>query len=135
MAHSYGIKVTQDDINEGVRDSSAHCIVATAIGRQIPDATHISVDVQDIRFTIGEERLIFSTPRPVAAYVLAFDAGDFDQIRPITVLLRDGRVIERRPRTATRLIAKGESKPRPKTAPSRTRAFGLRTFKVNQVSA
>src|SRR5579863_7280298 len=114
MAHSYGIRVTQDDINEGVRDSSAHCIVATAIGRQIPDATRISVDVQDIRFTVGEERMVFSTPRSVAAYVIAFDKGDFDQIKPITVLLRDGRVIERRPRTATRLIVKGESQPRPK---------------------
>lgn len=135
MSHSYGIKVTQDDINEGVRDQSAHCIVATAIGRQIPDATRISVDVQDIRFTIGEERLVFPTPRSVAAYVIAFDAGDFDQIKPITVVLRDGRVMERKPRTATRLIAKGESKPRPKFAPTRTRAYGLRTFRVNQVGA
>jgi len=135
MAHSYGIRVTQDDINEGVRDSSAHCIVATAIGRQIPDATRISVDVQDIRFTVGEERMVFSTPRSVAAYVIAFDKGDFDQIKPITVLLRDGRVIERRPRTATRLIVKGESQPRPKMAPSRTRAYGQRVFRVNQVSA
>jgi hypothetical protein len=133
--HSYRIQTTQDDINEGVRDSSAHCIVATALGRQIVEATRISVDAQTIRFSIGEERLVYLTPRPVAAYVIAFDAGDFDKIKPITVTLSDPMVIRRKPRTASRLIVKGGGTPTAPSAPSRTRAYGQRVFRVNQVSA
>jgi len=136
MNRRYSVTVTQDDINEGVRDSSAHCIVSTAIGRAIPDATRIITDVQSIRFTIGNERLIYMTPREVGRYVLAFDDGNFAAIKPMKLELANPVVTEAgRRNTATRLIVKGTSKPREKnTVPTRTRAWGIRTFEVNRAS-
>lgn len=136
MTRRYSITVTQDDINEGVRDQSAHCIVSTAIGRQIPEATRISTDAQTIRFTIGKERLIYMTPHAVAQYVIKFDAGDFKGIKPMKLELADPVISEAGGRKgATRLIVKGTSRPKLKNAaPTRTRAWGLRTFEVNRVN-
>lgn len=134
--HRYTFSTTQADIDQGVRDSSAHCIVATALGRQIPEATRISVDAQTIRFSVGDERLVYLTPPTVGAYVIAFDAGDFDRIVPLKVALADPMVTRRKPKTASRLIVKGGStSPEVRSAPSRTRAYGQRVFRVNQVGA
>lgn len=138
MAERFPIHVTQHDINLGVRDQSAHCIVATAIGRQIEDATRISVDAQTTRFTVGGRRLIFLTPPKVGDYVIAFDAGDFDRIKPIEFVLDNPLVAKPAAKRAPRLIVKGESpanEPSPvpsPSAPTRTRVFGRRAFRVNQ---
>jgi hypothetical protein len=130
---TFKIQVTQDDINLGVRGQSAHCIVATAIGRQIQNATRIQVDAQAIRFTIGDDRLIYLTPQNVGEYVIAFDEGVFDHIKPMTVTLSTPLVAKRRPHTASRLIVKGEgSRDDAPKAPTRTRSFGQRLFHVNR---
>jgi hypothetical protein len=139
----FKIEVTQQDINLGVRDQSAHCIVATAIGRQIEAATRISVDAQTVRFTLDARRLIFLTPPKVGDYVIAFDAGAFDAIKPIAFELSNPLVAKPAQPRAPRLIVKGEqpvelsdgdakrSLPSP-SAPTRTRVFGRRAFRVNQ---
>jgi len=130
------VSVTQDDINEGVRDQSAHCIVATAIGRSIPEALRISVDVQTIRFTIGKERLIYMTPREVGRYILAFDAGNFAAIKPMKIEIADPQVAEPKRKSASRLIVKGgnEKSKQQNTVPTRTRSWGIRTFEINRVT-
>lgn len=134
MANNYTIKVDDYDIAAGVRDSSAHCIVATAIGRHIPEATRISVDAQRVAFSIGAYRFTYLTPRPVGEYVIAFDAGDFKRIRPLTVDLKNPQITERQPARASRLIVKGEGQRtlNVKREPTRSRAFGQRLFRVNQ---
>src|SRR5258708_3609204 len=103
--HRYQIKVTQQDIDAGVRNSSAHCIVATALGFQLPEATRISIDAQTIRFSVGRERFTFLTPLAVQQYVIAFDAGDFKALKPMEFVL-DNPMIQTRAALlrATRLI-------------------------------
>lgn len=131
---NYEILVTRQDIDLGVRDQSAHCIVATAIGRQIPEATRISVDAQSVRFTIGRKRLVFLTPPKVGEYVIAFDAGDFERIQPMGFKLSNPLVAATSRPRASRLIVKGEHAAEAGAShpPSRTRAFGQRAFRVNR---
>lgn len=132
--HRYRIKVTQQDIDAGVRNSSAHCIFSTALGMQVPEATYISTDAQTIRFSLGKERLTFLTPPALQQYVIAFDAGDFEAIKPMDVVLANPMVqIRDKTNRASRLIVKSDQKPRGNLGPpSRTRAFGQRAFRVNQ---
>jgi hypothetical protein len=84
------IQVSQEDIDRGIREDSARCVVARAIARTIPDATRIEVDTQAIRFTSGGKRLIYLTPWTAQNYVVAFDAGD--EIKPFE--FRIGNPIE-----------------------------------------
>lgn len=131
MKTDYTIHVSQRDINEGVREQSAHCIVATAIGRQIPEATHISVAVPDIRFSVGDKRLIYDTPQAVRDYIVAFDAGVFGGLKPLTLTLTHPLVTRRSLAKAPRLVVRGQATVGQKV-PSRTRAFGQRVFQVNK---
>lgn len=127
------ITVTQADIDEGVRQDDCDCIVATAIGRQIPGSTFIRVTAQEIRFSIGKQRFIYLTPREVATYVIAFDAGAYSDIKPMKFGLIDPLVVERAPRGPRRLTVKAAaSSPR---RPSATREWGQRVFRVNQKAA
>jgi hypothetical protein len=81
------IEVTQDDIDRAHVKDSYRCVIATALARQIPEASRIEVDVQTIRFTRDGERLIYLTPYTAAGYVVAFDAGD--EIEPFSFTLRN----------------------------------------------
>jgi hypothetical protein len=81
------VEVTQGDIDRAHVNDSYRCVIATALARQIPDATRIEVDLQTIRFTRGDERLIYLTPYAAAGYVVAFDAGD--EIEPFSFTLRN----------------------------------------------
>lgn len=136
-AHRYQIKVTQADIDAGVRNSTAHCIVGTALGMQVPEATYISIDSQTVRFSLKDERLNFLTPPAVREYVIAFDAGDFAKLKPIDFVLAEPMITARSvERTAGRLIVKsGKQLRKSATVPSRSRAFGQRVFRVNQKNA
>jgi hypothetical protein len=70
------IEVTQADIDKAIRKNSARCVVATAVARSIPGASHVDVDLQTVRFTVDGERRIYLTPPGAAGYVVGFDAGD-----------------------------------------------------------
>ena|SRR5215831_3564918 len=87
VKHSYRtISITDKDIEKAHRNNSYKCVVAQAIARTIPDAHHIEVDTQTIRFTDRHERKAYLTPYAVQGYVVAFDAGD--HIEPFSFQLR-----------------------------------------------
>jgi len=87
------IEVTQDDIDRAHVNNSYRCVIATALARQIPDASRIEVDLQTIRFTRGDERLVYLTPYTAAGYVVAYDAGD--EIEPFNFTLRNPTKVRR----------------------------------------
>jgi hypothetical protein len=97
MPARHTVNVTQEDIDAALRNNSSRCIVATAIAREYPKASRISVDVHAIKFTVGDRRYTHLCPPPVADYIVAFDAGD--DIHPFRFYLRDDqRLVVRRQR-------------------------------------
>lgn len=94
MASQTHIQVTQSDIDGALKKDSSRCVVATAIARAFPNASHIAVDVQSIRFTVEGERRVYLTPYAVAGYVVAFDAGD--EIHPFSFRLREDQRVKAR---------------------------------------
>lgn len=103
MAATTLVEVTQQDIDKALANDSSKCVVATAIARTFPKATHISVDVHAVKFTNGERRYTYLCPYPVAEYIVAFDAGD--ELHPFKFRLRDDQrmVVQRRKKTSTKL--------------------------------
>lgn len=93
------IQVTEADITKAESNNSMRCVVAQAIARTIPDASRISVDVQTVRWSAGNERFVFLTPYSVQGYVVAFDAGD--KIEPFTFNLDNRKRIDVRKQTKT----------------------------------
>lgn len=110
------IDVTQADIDRARVKDSSRCVVATAIGRSIPAASRISVDVQTIRFTIAGERFVYLTPPAVTGYVIAFDAGD--KIHPFRFRLRRDQELRVRAKTKT-AAGKADDKTRRATRKAR----------------
>ena len=57
------IIVTSEDINEGYKNSSSRCPIALAVRKEYPNgygaATREYIRLNDIRYTIPEEALIF----------------------------------------------------------------------------
>lgn len=97
MTNSKKIDVTQETIDKALRGNSSRCVVADAIHQAMPQASRISVDLRTIAVTIGDKRYHYITPERVAAYIVAFDAGD--TIHPFTFRLRDdSRIVRRRQR-------------------------------------
>lgn len=92
------VEVTEKDIERAVTKDSYTCVVAQAIMRTIPTASHIDVDIQTIRFTNEGIRWQYLTPYAVQGYIVAFDAGD--AIQPFSFQLREPRQIRRRTATA-----------------------------------
>jgi hypothetical protein len=70
------INVTQRDIDRALRKNSSKCVVATAIAGSVEGARRVSIDMQTVRFTVGDERFVYLTPPAAAGYVVAFDAGE-----------------------------------------------------------
>jgi Fe-S-cluster formation regulator IscX/YfhJ len=62
------IQVSGDDILWAEKESSSHCMIADAIKRQLPNARHVAVDLQTIRFT-------YLTPTLAQMALLDFDDG------------------------------------------------------------
>ena len=79
------VYVTQEDIDKARRNHSSRCVVATAIKRAVPAANHVKVDMQTIRWTTPNERVVYVTPGSVMDYIINFDAGD--EIKPFTFRL------------------------------------------------
>jgi hypothetical protein len=129
------VEVTQQDIDRGRPRDSGRCVVATALARSLPEAHHFLVDVAAIRFTLNEERWHYIPPTVVAAYVVAFDAGDV--LEPMTFELRDAlvRPIVRRPGVGGRPpgsnVASKERTP-PLFGGGRKRDYGSRSLRINQ---
>lgn len=137
------LNVTQEIIDEAVQANSSHCVYAEAIKAAVPGAKRIAVDIQTMRFTLGDERLIYLTPRTAQEDIVNFDQGE--KPPPRSLELRNGHVIPKgsgpgkdRQRKAT-LVAgehkgsRGDSPPvpfggksPPRAALGQRREFGLR---------
>jgi hypothetical protein len=91
------VEITETDIEKAKQNDSYKCVVAQAIARTFPDAHHIEVDTQTIRFTEG--------------YVVAFDAGE--AIEPFTFQLRQPVPVRQKRRTkAGRLASRAGNRAR-----------------------
>jgi hypothetical protein len=82
------IPVEQQDIDRALERESSHCAVAMAIARVIPDARHIAVDVQTIRFTRKGLRYTFLTPHLARDCIVNFDQGCRAALVPFTLRMR-----------------------------------------------
>lgn len=83
------IQVTQEDIENSIKRNSSHCMIAEAIKRCIPNARHVSVDLQTIRFSdygMGQ-RAFYLTPRSVQKAIIDFDQGS-EGLEPLKFTLR-----------------------------------------------
>jgi hypothetical protein len=63
-------------------------MTALAIQKAIPDARHICVDLQTIRWTRKGLRYVFLTPHVAQDNIIRFDQGQRDQIQPFTLRMR-----------------------------------------------
>jgi hypothetical protein len=149
-AGRYKINVTQENIDDAIKNNSYHCAVATAIKEQVPDAALVQVDIQTIRLSLPSDRkrLVYITPPAVQQYIVDFDAGD--KVEPITFTLyrpaweqpmsvhHNGKTIEDEPMEAivmsegTKVVARVKT---PKRIPSigarSIRTYGMRRMRVN----
>lgn len=69
------IPITQEIINNAVVRDSSHCVVADAIRAAIPEAKRVTVDLQTIRFTVNDERVVYLTPAAQQTMLVRFDQG------------------------------------------------------------
>ena len=71
------IEVGQEQIDNSLKRSSSHCMIAEAIKATIPSAKYVSVDLQTIRYTDREKgiRLTYLTPRSCQVNLVKFDQG------------------------------------------------------------
>jgi hypothetical protein len=153
--------ITQTIIDTAVRHSSGHCMVADAIRANVPGASHISVDLQTIRWSEKARglRYTYLTPRIAQDALVKFDRGL--QPKPFELSLRGAQVttmhpgskgktgkkkqkpahkLGRRKLSATRAdLRDGKvpeiigGKPPPRPHPSRRREFGLRAYTLADI--
>lgn len=114
----FNFDVTRADIDKAHVGDSYRCVVAQSIARAMPDAHHIDVDLQTIRWSDEDGRHVFLTPYEVAGYVVAFDAGE--DLHPFRFHLRDAvPAAQRRAKTEA---AKRTKRAQTKVHRERTRA-------------
>ena len=65
---------------------------ALAIQKAIPDARHICVDLQTIRWTRKGLRYVFLTPHVAQDNIIAFDQGERAAIKPFTLRTRPAHI-------------------------------------------
>ena len=100
------IEVTDKELEEAAPGSEFYCAVATAIGRLVPEANRIEVNVHTIRFTLprkGSEtysRFVYRSPPEVAEYVRLFDEGA--KLKPMSFTLDKPQIAERTPAPSNR---------------------------------
>lgn len=141
------INVTEDIIATACRKDSSKCMIADSIKASMQGVTHVSVDLQTIRWTDGERglRYVYLTPRPAQIALIDFDEGT--NPAPFEFRLRGGavyrsRIDQKRPPHKVRdrvgkkakLVKRGNSTVVPDIVGGRTppvasahlRTFGLR---------
>jgi hypothetical protein len=84
---SYKIAVTADDILAATRSDSTSCAIATALRREIPGLTSVSVDIQRIVLRFSDSEVQFLTGRAAQIYIVTYDAGG--DLEPFVLNLRD----------------------------------------------
>lgn len=99
------LPIKEEHIEGGLRGVSSHCIGVQAIRAALPGARYIDVNIQLIRYSIGESRYTFATPPSLQALIINWDAG----FKPEPTTVRIGpplhktaaKPAERGPRTVT----------------------------------
>jgi hypothetical protein len=110
-----GIAVRQQHLDAALRANSSHCAIAMAIKDAVPDAKHIAVDLQTIRWTNPKRgvRYCFLTPAVAQhSVIIPFDQGE--TCKPVTFRMKPAFVV--------RMGAKRRHTP----DPERLRGTGLR---------
>jgi hypothetical protein len=100
------ISVEQTHLDEALRANSSHCAIAAAIKEQVPDARHIAVDLQTIRWSNPKRgvRYVFLTPHVAQTdVIIPFDQGL--ECKPVSFKMR--------PAFITRIGAKRNHTPEP----------------------
>lgn len=70
------IKVDEECIAEGVRESAHSCAVALAIKQQVPGVNEHSVSVCDfLKFSVGNDKYSIHLPKDVRIFIEDFDFG------------------------------------------------------------
>jgi len=140
------IDVTKDIIEKSKTANSSHCMVADAIRAAIPYATHVSVDIQSLRFSDLRTgwRYIALTPRRVQAHILDFDIGKTPpafqfEFKPVQVVRMRTSTTPIGPKTMTKghngeigVVVGGHTPPLPKRVGGghgTRREFGIRAFR------
>lgn len=90
------VTVTQSDIDTGIKTSGSHCMIADAIKRNVPNASHVIVDAQTIRWTNQKKglRYVYLTPLKAIVPLLRFDVGR--PVQPFQFGLKKGQVLSSR---------------------------------------
>jgi hypothetical protein len=88
------IAVTQQHFDRPMERNSSHCMTAMAIAAAIPDAGHICVDLQTIRWTRRGLRYVCLTPRVCQDRIIQFDQGEREKIVPFTRRMRPAQLIK-----------------------------------------
>jgi hypothetical protein len=88
--HKVVVNVTDEVIAKSVPRDSGHCMVADAVKLAYPNAQHISVDIQTIRFSDPTKglRYTYLTPRTAQVSLVEFDMGTHPE--PFSFQLRNG---------------------------------------------
>lgn len=92
IAPQLALRVTWEDIEEGVREDAKTCAIAHAVLRVFPDAEYLRVDMNEVAFSLpsrGIRRRYFQTA-PGAKATFHFDRGELDKLHPFTLRLNDG---------------------------------------------
>ena len=148
--HGYQVKakrrkvaVTVEDIEKAKVRDSTQCAIARAVAREVPGASHISVDVATIRFTIAEERFYYHTPPAGQRFIIHFDLGQ-NGVEPFVLDLREGtaHAVARRPGVGGRpkgsvIAANNRVPPRQKDIYGRSvrRTYGARSMTPQVVAS
>ena len=78
------IKVTNDDIENGIRMDNCECPIALAVKSQYPDAKLVDVALNRIVIVFADDRqLNASLPEIAKQFILAFDGEDFESQKEI----------------------------------------------------
>lgn len=126
------IEVTAEDCAEGCRCTEHYCVVATAIGRIIPAANRIEVNVNTIRFTLKQPktgktfRYVYRTPDAVRNYIRDFDAGQ--DARPMKFVLDQPEITELPPPKPGRAKTPSFKAKEPAKTRRSVRVFGERVW-------
>lgn len=105
------LEITNELIGDAVQRDSSHCLWAEAVKAAFPDARHVSVDLQTIRFSDPKKELRYTylTPRVAQVALVQFDQGILPD--PHSVQIRRGQVT----RMSSRVASKKELTPAQKT--------------------
>ena len=86
---NYRISVNAEHIGRAIPGNSTVCAIADAIKDQVPSASHIQVDIAQIRFSNPTDRIryVWATPLKAGQFIVDFDSGNHEALRPFSFVL------------------------------------------------